>query len=139
MNSTILRQGPGNLLKASVANVPKQFEVWVVDQELSRKHSIPPTPADPSKPYRPFIILSPNSANSSGSDIVCLPLSTKQFQKMFEVFISTSEGIREDSYVKCYQPQTLHTDYLYGPVAYIKNAQIHEDIQEKLKEFLDIP
>lgn len=143
MNTKVRKKGsvsPHNYQRASAHNIPKQWDIWVVDQLESRANAIPPVPSDPSKPYRLFVVISPDDRNTNGSDIVVMPISTNQFIRTFEVTLKAGTGnLPKDSYVKCHQPQSLHTKYLYGPFGNVDDAQLTEDIQEKLKDYLEIP
>lgn len=143
MSQTILRKAGQEYSVGSAYNVPKQWEIWIADQTGSRAATIPPVPGDPTKDHRAFVIISPSKANSNGSEVVCMPLSTKSFQKTFEVILDAS-GVPgryplEQSFVKCFQPQSLNTEFLYGPAGFVADAQKREDIQELLQDYLGIP
>lgn len=144
MTGTKVRKGgslsPSNYQKASAYNIPKQWEIWLVDQANSRANSIPPVPSDPTKPYRLFIVISPDDRNTNGADVVVLPISSHPFIKTFEVCLRKGVGnVLNDSYIKCHHPQSIFTDFLYGPFGKVDEAQLTEDVQEKLKDYLEIP
>lgn len=141
-NKTIRRPAgsPKNrrLNPAGPNNVPKQWEVWVVDQDQSRANTHPPLPSDPDKSDRPFLVISTDESNSSGDDLVCLPISTKPYQPGFEVKLSAGDaGLREESYVKCYQPQTIHHTYFHGPLGLLSDVTKQDNIKIRLKRFLE--
>jgi mRNA-degrading endonuclease toxin of MazEF toxin-antitoxin module len=119
---------------------PLQWEIWQVNQAASRAATNPPTPPDPYKIERPFIIISPNSYNSGGQEVVCLPISGEQFVKTFEVELTPKlvGGLTKISYVKCFKPVTIDVKYLKEFRGNLSDPSKISEIKETLKDFLEL-
>lgn len=111
-----------------------------MNQTASRAATNPPTPPDPDKDDRPFIIISPDAYNSGGQEVVCLPLSGKSFVATFEVELTPKlvAGLTKVSYVKCFKPVTIDVKYLKEYRGKLSDAAKIKDIKDTLKEFLDL-
>lgn len=128
--------------KASAAphRTPMQWEIWQVNQVASRAATSPPTPPDPDKNERPFIVISPNAYNRGGLEVVCLPISGKQYVQMFEVELTPElvSGLTKVCYVKCFKPVTMDVQFLKQYRGTLADDVKINEIRDTLKEFLEL-
>ena len=98
----------------------KQWHVYRFNQELSRKKTSPKQPLDDWRPYRRFVIITPQLFISDALRVTCVPIGEKCFSDFLHVPLAKGEArCSKICHVWANEIYTLEKkwfDFEYGPL-----------------------
>ncbi len=118
----------------------KKWDVWLFDQEAARANTDPQQPLDPSKPHRPYLVISDNAvlANATkNTKVICIPLGGKSQSRLFDVPLATGQaGCTKDCYIWCSEIYTVKVKYFCKRLG---NAGFVSDkVEQSLRKILNL-
>ncbi|MDR1670181.1 MAG: type II toxin-antitoxin system PemK/MazF family toxin [Spiroplasmataceae bacterium] len=132
-------------MSKTIKKIPKRGEIWLIDYNYKTKKGKEKELEIDSylKKIRPSLIVSNNAQNEFDLEIIVVPLSSKELDRIepYEIFVKHNKknGLEKDSKLlfnrlRNIEKETRLGDYCLG----IVDEEIMKEAKEKLKIVLDL-
>ena len=117
----------------------QKWNIHRCDQQGARASTQPAQPSDPIKPYRFFLIISPDSHLEGGGKATCLPLGEKSWTPLLDVPLKSGEaGTTKDCYIWCNHIFTIpQANFTLEPLGVLPH-NLRSDVEDALRDYLGL-
>ncbi len=114
----------------------KQWHVYHFNQQASRNTSKPVQPLDELRPYRRFVVITPDRFLSQAVKITCVPIGEKSYNRFLHIPLSKGEaGCTKDCHVWTNEIYTLDLEHFFEEYGKLPNNKI-TDVELAIKDYL---
>jgi|SRR5437764_4412818 len=132
-------------MNKTIKKLPKRGEIWLVDYNYKPKQGKEKELeiASKIKKIRPSLIISNDAQNEYDEEIIVIPLSSKELEKIrsYELLIKKNKenGLEVDSKVLFNRLRNIEKDTRLGDDKIgVVDKEIMKEVKEKLKLVLDL-
>jgi mRNA-degrading endonuclease toxin of MazEF toxin-antitoxin module len=117
-------------------NLLQQWHVYHFNQEASRKDSKPVQPLDDLRPYRRFVVITPDKFLKSALKITCVPIGEKSFNRFLHIALAKGEaGCTKDCHVWTNEIYTLDLDHFFEEYGRLPSDKI-KAVELAIRDYL---
>jgi len=116
----------------------QKWDVLWVKQKEARQEMYPPQPGDPTKPYRLYVVISPDAHLVQGGKITCLPVGGQSHNPFLDVPLRAGEGgVTKDCFIWCNEVFSVGQKFFDELVGSIPDSA-RLRVNHALRDYLDL-